>query len=78
MVFDLSRTVQWLRDASGLDARGRRRQLEEIGLTALFVATLRTWLKDGSPNQEKTREWLARRLARADALMARLWPPEES
>ncbi len=78
MVFDLSRTVQWLRDATGLDAGGRRRQLEEIGLTALFVATLRTWLKDDSPNQEMTREWLARRLARADALMARLWPPDEN
>ncbi len=78
MVFDLSRTVQWLRDATGLDAGGRRRQLEEIGLTALFVATLRTWLRDDSPNQEMTREWLARRLARADALMARLWPPSET
>jgi len=75
MVFDLSRTVQWLRDAAGLDAGGRRRQLEEIGLTALFVATLRYWLRDGSADQEMTREWLARRLARADALMARLWPP---
>ena len=39
-------------------------------------ATLRTWLRDDSGNQEMTREWLARRLARADALMARLWPPE--
>ncbi len=78
MVFDLSRTVQWLRDAAGLDAGGRRRQIEEIGLTALFVATLRYWLRDGSPNQKMTREWLARRLARADALMARLWPPESS
>ena len=76
MVFDLSRTVQWLREAAALDAGGRRRQLEEIGLTALFVATLRYWLRDASPNQEMTREWLARRLARADTLMARLWPPE--
>ncbi len=31
-----------------------------------------------SAGQEMTREWLARRLARADALMARLWPPEPS
>ena len=78
MVFDLSRTVQWLRDATGLNAGGRRRQLEEIGLTALFVATLRYWLKDDSAGQEMTRERLARRLARADALMARLWPPDEN
>ena len=78
MVFDLSRTVQWLRDAAGLDAGGRRRQVEEIGLTALFVATLRYWLRDASPNQEMPREGLARRLARADALMARLWPAAEA
>ncbi len=70
--------MQWLRDATGLDAGGRRRQLEEIGLTALFVVTLRTWLRDDSPRQEMTREWLARRLARADALMARLWPADEA
>ena len=75
LIFDLSRTVQWLREAALLDATGRRRQIEEIGLTALFLATLRYWLRDESPSQEMTRAFLARRLARADGLMARLWPP---
>ncbi len=74
LIFDLSRTVQWLREAALLDATGRRRQTEEIGLTALFLATLRYWLRDESPSQEMTRAFLARRLARADGLMARLWP----
>ncbi len=38
----------------------------------------RDWLRDDSAGQEMTREWLARRLARADALMARLWPAAAS
>ena len=75
LVFELSRTVQWLREAALLDATGRRRQIEEIGLTALFLATLRHWLADESPGQKATRAALARRLARADGVVARLWPP---
>ncbi len=76
MIFNLSRTIQWLREAAILDAGGRRRQVEEIGLSALFLATLRCWLGDGTPDQERTRAFLARRLDRADRLMARVWPPE--
>jgi hypothetical protein len=70
MVFNLSRTIQWLRDAAGLDAGGRRRQIEEIGLTGLFLATLAVWARDDTPGQERTRRFLDRRLARADMLMA--------
>lgn len=73
MIFNLSRTIQLLRDAARLEARGRRRQAEEIGLSALFLATLRFWLSDDSPDQAETRAYLGRRLARADRLMARLW-----
>ena len=71
-IFNLSRTVQWIREASLLDAGGRQRQVEEIGLTALFLATLRVWLRDGSENQQKTRDFLRRRLASADRVMA-IW-----
>ena len=70
----LSRTVQWIRDAALLDAVGRRRQVEEVGLTCLFVATLRLWVRDGSPDQMRTREFLDRRLGDADRVMAWLWP----
>jgi len=77
LVMWLSRTAQWLREAAQLDAGGRRRQVEEIGLSALFVATLALWLRDGSDNQERTRRFLNRRLAAADRMMARLWPPRE-
>ena len=74
MVFNLSRTIHWLRDAAGLDAGGRRRQLEEVGLTLLFLATLRDWIRDESPEQERTRAALRRRLRGGDRLMARLYP----
>ncbi len=70
MIFNLSRTIQWLRDAAGLDAGGRRRQVEEIGLTGLFVATLAVWARDDTLGQERARRFLDRRLARADMLMA--------
>ncbi len=76
LVMWVSRTVQWIRDAAMLDAGGRRKQIEEIGLTALFVATLRRWVRDDSPGQVRTREVLARRLDAADRAMARLWPRE--
>ena len=73
MIFNLSRTIQWLRDAAALDAEGRRRQIEEVGLTALFLATLTVWLNDETRDQERTRAFLRRRLARADRAMVRLF-----
>lgn len=74
MVFNLSRLIQWLRDAAGLDGGGRRRRIEEIGLSALFLATLAVWVRDETPGQERTRRFLERRLRGADRLMARLFP----
>ncbi|HJN23344.1 MAG TPA: TetR/AcrR family transcriptional regulator [Rhodospirillales bacterium] len=73
MIFNLSRLIQWLRDAAGLDAGGRRRQVEEISLTAIFLATLVVWACDGTPDQERTRRFLDRRLGRADKTMACLF-----
>jgi AcrR family transcriptional regulator len=70
LVFNLSRLIQWLRDAAGLDTGGRRRQLEEIGLTVLFLATLSVWCADASEGQARTRAFLDKRLAEADRLMA--------
>jgi hypothetical protein len=71
MVFNLSRLIQWLRDAAGLKAQGTRRQAEEIGLTLIFVATLAVWCGDDSDGQARTRKFLAARLAQADRLLAR-------
>lgn len=70
MIFDLSRTILWLRDAAILDARPPRRQVEEVGLSALFLATLSVWARDDSIGQERTRRFLRRRLETADRIMA--------
>src|SRR5260221_11019748 len=51
MIFSLSRLIQWVREAALLDASGRRRQMEEAGLTWVFLQTLRVWLRDGTPGQ---------------------------
>jgi AcrR family transcriptional regulator len=73
LVFSLSRSIHWLREVALLDAVGRRRQMEEVGLTALFLATLALWLRDESPSQTRTRAVLRSRLEDADRLAVRVW-----
>ncbi len=74
LILWVSRTVQWIREAALLDAIGPRKQVEEIGLTGLFVAVTNVWLRDESEGQERTRLLLARRLGNADRLMGKIWP----
>lgn len=71
LVFRLSRTVQWWREAARLDAPPPQRQAEEIGLTAIFAATLACWAADPSPDQAATRALLGRALDAGGAVMAR-------
>ncbi len=73
LVFNLSRNIHWLREAALLDAVGRRRQMEEVGLTWLFLMTLAVWLRDQTPGQARTRAVLRHRLADADRAMVRVW-----
>ena len=73
LAFNLSRSIHWLREAALLDATGRRRQMEEVGLSALFLATLAVWRRDDTPDQARTRRILTRRLEDADRLMVRAW-----
>ncbi len=77
MVFDLSRTIHWLREAALLPARygSRRANMEEVGLTWLFVAALWVWVRDPTPEQQRTRRFLRRRLDEADRVMATIWGP---
>lgn len=84
MVFDLSRTIHWLREAAMLPATygTRRANMEEVGLTWLFLATLTVWCNDPTDGQERTRRFLRRRLSQADRWMTRIWgrgtPPGEA
>lgn len=72
LVFNLSRTVHWIREAAGLDAGGVRRQMEEVALTALVVATFAVWCRDRSEGQARTRRFLHRSLAGGGRLYGRL------
>jgi len=77
MVFDLSRTIHWLREAALLPATygTRRANMEEVGLTWLFLATLAVWCNDSTTGQRRTRRFLRRRLAEADRMMTLIWGP---
>ncbi len=74
LLFWVSRTVQWWREAAQLRGDDRRRRVEEIGLSTLFVAVLVFWINDGSEGQARTRRFLSRRLDQADSLMRRIFP----
>ncbi len=71
MVFNLSRTIHWLLDAAGDESQGRRRQLIEIGMTGIFLATLRVWTRDDSDGQSRTRDFLKARLEAGDRWLGR-------
>jgi AcrR family transcriptional regulator len=72
MIFELSRLVHWFLDAARIASTGRARQLAEVGLTAIFLASLRVWRRDDSAGQERTRRYLFRRLNAADRWIKRL------
>jgi AcrR family transcriptional regulator len=64
MIFSLSRTIQWLREAAQLSGEygTDKAEREEVGLTALFLAALIVWTGDESAGQERTRRFLRREL----------------
>jgi AcrR family transcriptional regulator len=66
MIFNLSRTIVWLRDAAALDAAGFRRAVEEVGLTWIFLITLAVWSQDETAEQTQARDTLRRLLDSAD------------
>jgi AcrR family transcriptional regulator len=72
LIFDLSRLIHWFLDAARIASTGRARQMAEIGLTAIFLASLRVWLSDDSADSERTRLYLYRRLDSADRWLTRL------
>lgn len=68
LIFNLSRTIHWVREAALLDAGGLRRQAEEVGLTLILLAILAVWVRDAIPEQARTRRFLRRKLERAEIL----------
>lgn len=58
----VSRTVQWMREAAGRDAKLPWRAIEETALTSLYLVTFFHWMYDDSPGSVRTHEFLRRRL----------------
>jgi AcrR family transcriptional regulator len=71
LIFDLSRLIHWFLDAARIASTGRARQMAEVGLTAIFLGSLRVWLRDDSAGSERTRSYLRRRHAAADRCLPR-------
>ena len=78
LVFDLSRLVHDLLDVARVPGHGRLRQAQEIGLTAITLVTLASWLQDDSPAQEHSKRGLRRRLARAGRIARWMRSPAET
>ncbi len=74
LIFDLSRLVHDLLDAARVPGRGRLRQLQEVGMTGIVLATLAQWLRDDTPGQTATKQRLARRLAAGGRLLTLMEP----
>jgi ubiquinone biosynthesis protein COQ9 len=68
----VSRTVQTIREVAGLKSAGWRREAEEAALTAMYLSTLLSWLRDDSADAAASRDFLRRWLARADWLARQL------
>jgi AcrR family transcriptional regulator len=72
-VMRISRTVQWLREAAGIEDTFLRRALAETVHTGIYLAVFTHWLNDTSAGAERTRRLLETLLARSGRL-ARLLP----
>lgn len=66
MIFDLSRLVQLWLDMAELNASGRRRQIQEITLTGIFLVVLSAWCRDKSSQQAQAHNKLLRLLEKAE------------
>jgi AcrR family transcriptional regulator len=78
LAFDLSRLIHWFLDAALIASTGPRRQLAEIGLTALFLKHLGGWLRDRDGDLGRLRAALQRDLERADRWLGRLPRPQKT
>ena len=64
----LARSMNWMLEAAGIDTTGLRGAAHIIGLTGVYLATLKTWREDESPDMSKTMATLDRNLGRAEQL----------
>lgn len=78
----LLRSMAWSPEAAGIGSAGLRGRLRAKGLAAVYLSTLRVWLRDDSPELGATMAHLDRSLGRAERLalglgVIRRAPPTE-
>ena len=71
-VRQLQRSMAWMLEAAGLSSAGPRGAVRVRGLAAVYVATLRVWLRDDSADMAKTMATLDAYLRRVESLARRL------
>jgi AcrR family transcriptional regulator len=64
----ISRTVQWLREAAGLEDAFLHRALAETALTGIYLAVFVRWLNDTSADAAHSRRLLSQLLTQAERL----------
>ena len=70
------KSMQWALEAASIPSTGINGCLRMNGLAAVWLATLRVWLTDDSPDKARTMAVLDRNLRRAEGLACRLWRPD--
>jgi len=73
----LGRSMATTLETAGFSTTGCRGALRVKGLSAIYLSTLRVWLRDDSEDMAKTMAHLDKQLARVDGLIGRLsghWP----
>jgi AcrR family transcriptional regulator len=68
----LRRSMAVTLEAAGFSTTGLRGVLRLKGLSAIYLATLRVWLRDDSEDMAKTMAYLDKQLTRVDSLIGRL------
>lgn len=68
----LARSMALTLEAAGFSTSGLRGVLRLKGLSAIYLSTLRVWLRDDSEDMAKTMAHLDKQLARVDSLIGRL------
>ncbi|MET4805446.1 TetR family transcriptional regulator [Limibacillus sp. MBR-115] len=72
----LACSMAWMLEAAGLDSHGLRGVIRIKGLSAAYLVTLRTWLKDDSNDLAATMATLDRQLLRLDGWARRCRGPQ--
>jgi AcrR family transcriptional regulator len=70
------RSMRWMLEAASIPSTGIKGCLDMKGLAVVWLATLRVWLADDSPDRARTMAALDRNLWRAEDIACRLWWPD--